>query len=1048
MVRQGNRECSQPTAKERGLPRPGISYHAYEVPTALQDTTSHVAASVTNGRWNHGLTVQQTRLCATPGLDQFRLRGRGNDPLQIGLMRQMQQTHGNRAVQLFIRRKAHMAPSVGERARPAPRMQAPGLTSGDRSTEGRAVAVESVRGWSFPNPVMPVPPPNSADRTRTPLRHFAGIRSPLTNFGRGSAPAQAGQVLGDVAHAHAPTPVEADRGRAQETSWPLLSAPGIPVSDDEMSSHKNNVPDQLGHVSYEGLGRPAPDAKPELSTDTKPGGRAAPSRASLPNAKAADEAQQIIADSLRNEAQIAKIASANRQQVRRVLGGLRTRFSTFFAQSSAGVQKFIAGKQAELTAAAAQIFKSARAMVTSTAQAAEAQANRVRETINGAVQGIVASLQPRLQGIADQIVGVINRFPLPNIPGVAQVRAAAANVLRRAAGAVTGGLGQVRTVISSALNAGVSVIRSVLDVLQRLAGAALSQASSAIQRVLHVVFQTLSRTAGLVISALRGALNATILPMLNRLEGMIQQAVGKAQLQAVSAIRTNRDQYLEASSAPAGSKGDKAPAAAAGGSSSGGIVQEIVQSNRMIVQTFQERSTAIIGSILERVTGAAAQMVQQVTRVVAQASQLIASKIHEVITGIGQIVRAVGSFIQSVLQAVTDTLSKVVEFVRSLAQNPVDALLRFALGVLDRMIDFISRLVRSVISAITGSTPTQETGQFVPPPTLAPTPAFVGPALPIIIAILTAIVVWLGGSVTVIGGTIMIIIGGGVFFVSTTVVVVVAIVLALLVLLLLIYLLYRLFRRKKPKKPDKITSQTRQSKPAPQTRTSIGVGEEVHLTYTGGNTTWSTTGGTLSATTGPRVWLTAPDTAGSITVTAGSATIVFTVIAPSGVVMDRRGAMQHDKGYPNSGIRMRPYLAPDSVNFYNIVYHEMDVNGVPTPGEYSCNPFSKGHCKAGGGGVPCPDLGVTNNVVSGKGTETKWDDCAYSGWCTNTPPFAPGSVSLSIPHEYKVGGGSAHPFAPVSQVHTVEADGNTLTTTKDGANGNIKVNDPSSSNGC
>jgi len=159
--------------------------------------------------------------------------------------------------------------------------------------------------------------------------------------------------------------------------------------------------------------------------------------------------------------------------------------------------------------------------------------------------------------------------------------------------------------------------------------------------------------------------------------------------------------------------------------------------------------------------------------------------------------------------------------------------------------------------------------------------------------------------------------------------------------------------------------------------------------------------------------------------------------------------MQHDKGYPNVGIRMRPYLLPDNVNFYNIVYHEMDVNGVPTPGEYSCNPFKTGHCRAGGGGVPCPDLPVTNTVVAGQGTETLNDDCAYSGYCTTTgPPYAPGSVSLNIPHEYKVGGGGVHPFAPVSQVHTLETDADTLATVKGEANGKTTVKASSSSNGC
>jgi membrane protein implicated in regulation of membrane protease activity len=787
------------------------------------------------------------------------------------------------------------------------------------------------------------------------------------------------------------------------------------------------------------MGRPSTDSSLEPHDSSLAADGPASSTGSPAAGNASGETQRIQMDSQQSEAQIAKIASGNRQQVTRSFTGLRNRFSAFFTQSSAGVQKFIGEKRAELTAAAAGVFQSAQAVVASAVQTVEGQANRVQEAIGATVQGAVASLQTRVQGIAGQIAGMLNRFPLPDVPGAARLREFASGILRNAAGAVTAGLSQVRALIGSALNLGMSVIHSVLFAARQMASAALAQASSAVQRVLQSVFQVLSTTAGLVISALRGAYSATVLPMLNRLESAILHAIGKSQQDAVSAIRANRDQALE------GAKGDSEPDSAAG--DSGGAAEEAIETNRMIVQTFQERSTAIVGSIVERLESGEARIVQRVTQAATQIYQLIAGKIREAIAALSQIATAVLSFIQSVVQAAADTLSRVVGYVRALVENPVDALTRFAGGVLDSVTGFLGRLVRSVITAISGSEPAPATGLFAPPPTLVPSPKFAGPLVPIIISILTAIVVYFGGQIIVIGGTVLIVIFGTTFFVSVEVLVIIAIILVLVLLLLLIYLLYRL-AKKKPKKPPKITHQTRQSKPAPRTRTSIGVGEEVHLTYTGGSTTWSTSGGTLKPTVGSRVLLTASDTAGSITVTAGTAALSFTVIAPSAVFMDRRGGMKHTVNQPDSGIRMRPYLLPDTVNFYRVLYHEMDVPAVATPGVYSCNPGKGGHCGAGGGGVPCPDLGVTNTVESGKGTRTKVDDCAYSGHCGTPPPFAPGSLSFSIPHEYKVAGGSAHPFAPVSQVHTLAADGKTLTTDKAAAHGDTTVSAGSSGNGC
>src|SRR5206468_1322184 len=129
----------------------------------------------------------------------------------------------------------------------------------------------------------------------------------------------------------------------------------------------------------------------------------------------------------------------------------------------------------------------------------------------------------------------------------------------------------------------------------------------------------------------------------------------------------------------------------------------------------------------------------------------------------------------------------------------------------------------------------------------------------------------------------------------------------------------------------------------------------------------------------------------------------------------------------------------DSVNFSRIRWRELDVAGVGT-GTYSCNPAAGGHCGAGGGGTPCADFPLSNTVVAGFGTQDQPPpDCAYSGDCGGSPPFTPGSVTLSIPYEYSVDGGGFHFIVNVPQVHTLAADGSTLTTTKAGASGTTTV---------
>jgi len=236
-----------------------------------------------------------------------------------------------------------------------------------------------------------------------------------------------------------------------------------------------------------------------------------------------------------------------------------------------------------------------------------------------------------------------------------------------------------------------------------------------------------------------------------------------------------------------------------------------------------------------------------------------------------------------------------------------------------------------------------------------------------------------------------------------------------------------------PPAPETITSQTVALTPGVRTRTTIGVGEEVDLTHAPGAAAWATTAGTLSAANGVTVKLTAPDTAQKVTVTAGTANIVFDVIAPNDVHMDPLAGMKHTKDHADSGIIVQPFLLPDNVNFYNVTYRELNV-GANTSGTYSCFGAGTGHCKQPSGGA-CPDLFMTNTVAAGKGTQAVRADCAYSGDCLEAKPQRPGMLYFAIPYEYKVGTGVYRQFRIVLQMHMLAPDFSTLMSYKYGASG-------------
>lgn len=236
-----------------------------------------------------------------------------------------------------------------------------------------------------------------------------------------------------------------------------------------------------------------------------------------------------------------------------------------------------------------------------------------------------------------------------------------------------------------------------------------------------------------------------------------------------------------------------------------------------------------------------------------------------------------------------------------------------------------------------------------------------------------------------------------------------------------------------PMVAPEITSQTVQTVPGARTRTDIGVGEEVDLTHTVGGVSWSTTAGTLSLETASSARLTAPDTAQSVTVSAGSESLVFNVIAPTGIHRDREpgSGIRHNHNFPDIGMRTNSYILPDNVNFYNTSYREVDVPAV-TSGTYSC------HSGVGHDAHPAT-ISVSNTVTSGKGSGPNGRDSAYSGHCGGSAPFVPGSLSFAIPNEYQVGSGTFHRFVTTDQIHVLENDASTLTVTKAGASATTTV---------
>ena len=238
----------------------------------------------------------------------------------------------------------------------------------------------------------------------------------------------------------------------------------------------------------------------------------------------------------------------------------------------------------------------------------------------------------------------------------------------------------------------------------------------------------------------------------------------------------------------------------------------------------------------------------------------------------------------------------------------------------------------------------------------------------------------------------------------------------------------------------KITSQTKATVPSKQTRTKIGVGEPVDLTFSAGTATWTPDPGgvgTLSTTSGATVTFTAPDRANTATITAtaaagGTATIKFTIVEPASVKIKRKTSTlgHHTINTPSVGFIGETFIFPEDVSFENCSYLESEVNAVGTgcfKDYYAANPT--GH-----------NPSTTPNPIGPPVNDTSGSKLNGEDQIDGDGTKCAGSWSFAIPVSFQVGSGAAKVFTTVNQVTTITAAGDT-TITKGGGHNTSRFGD-------
>lgn len=813
------------------------------------------------------------------------------------------------------------------------------------------------------------------------------------------------------------------------------------VHQAQPASHNAGSPSANSHNEAESVAAPinstsqtAAGGKENDRENPEHLGRIAAAPQSPAKVQALAQAQLINSDYVQSTSQVSQIASARRQQVSNYFSSTRQGLTQFFITSVIAVQTLIAGKQAEIIAAVARTFSWIRTAIAGTLQAANTLANQIRARINQALENITTTVQNRVQGIAGQITGLIDSIPLPDIPGIGQIRARAVNMLNRAAGFVNRAFGRFVNFVGRAFNAGMNLLGSFLSIIARFANVALSMVVTAILSVMQMIARTINRVMAFIGSTLRGILFTVIIPILSGIESMINRLISIAEQRAIGLLHRNRNEYL---SSLADIIAPLTPVSSVAASTLTiiDIIRQLghdaIHNSRIVVQTFTSLIGGTISIVIQAVASEIMRIISRITSMVTQVIHVIIAAFVRGIQILVQLAQAMSNFLRELIRTLTSAAQNLVAYLRSLVQRGANRLLQFVQNGLRQLINFLRRFVQNLIlgrgvvesfsdalgefnpselfdsSQVPAPAPVPFPIPFpipipgpapvpVPTPTPSPTPA-PGPKPTPSPAPTPR---WL---------------------------VILVVVIILVIIILLLYLLWRWLTKPKPPKkprPKIIKHETTFSAPdgSPKTRINVGVGEEVVFT---GNMAgaWTADSGQPMAGSGSTFTWNAPERKNKATIklTVGSESdsVVMKVIEPNKIKADKLSENAYPAGTQGAGMMLDFVFHPLKVSFGNAETREVAGPASNITGYYLHHGMPHNHNP---GPVAFFRISQNNRFQAAR------DQAAQSGYPS---PWSKGGFHWVIPNKFKVitESGDGKQYTTVTQAFRMAgASGKTIIT--------------------
>ena len=213
---------------------------------------------------------------------------------------------------------------------------------------------------------------------------------------------------------------------------------------------------------------------------------------------------------------------------------------------------------------------------------------------------------------------------------------------------------------------------------------------------------------------------------------------------------------------------------------------------------------------------------------------------------------------------------------------------------------------------------------------------------------------------------------------------------------------------------------------AKENRWTVGVGEEVTFSATGGESgDWTASGGKETTGTGPSLVWHAPGTAGQFTIklktAKGEATKSIAVVVPTGVKFTIYKEYGPDRdNWMGAGMWLDMQLDPLNVSFNNVTIKEKPG------GAHGLSGYFHGQSKLDHAPKAKPTQILESNKADTQ-DDARLMDTSEDSW---PRPIQVGSMSWDIPHLYTAGDATDVPFAIAKQTMGIVNSKGTVTVTK------------------